>query len=104
MRIRMNKQDEELDLTPILKRLNTATPGPWEWPADHCDIFTVVAWPEGDSYGTKGSGTPNDIHCSTEQDAEFVGSAKRDIADLLQEVYRLRSLVRKLQYQQRGSR
>ena len=91
----MSNPDEELDLTPILNRLNAATPGQWEWPAEHADIFTVVAWTAGEPYADKGYGTPRDIHCSTEEDAEFIGYAKRDIAALLQEVYRLRVLVRK---------
>jgi hypothetical protein len=76
-----------LDLGAIRQRLNATTPGTWEWPADHSDIFTVVAWTESNG------GEAHDIHCETEADAEFVANAKNDISLLLEEVERLNALL-----------
>jgi hypothetical protein len=94
--------DERLSderLAEIEKRCAAATPGPWEWPADHCDRFTVVAWSDGPRWGT-----PRDVtvqpegrtYAQAEADAAFVARARTDVPDLVAEVRRLRAVEREL--------
>lgn len=84
----------DLDLAPIEARLAAATPGPWEWDASILgDLQTLRAGlamvldADGDYCGSAWV----DI---SEPDAELIANAPTDLAALIEEVKRLRAVVR----------
>ena len=73
-----------------------ATPGPWEWPADHCDWFTVV---------TIKDATVFDINVDSEgrseeeahADAEFVARSRDLVPQLSEYVLQLLRRIEELE-------
>lgn len=84
-----------LDLDAIRERLEAATPGPW----------TAHDWPEQDLYGDKvrdrtgllvAQTWPGPPSYSEQANAEFIAHSRTDVAALLDEVDRLRTLSERL--------
>ena len=86
-----------LDLEPIRKRLETATPGPWRvdevtGDAGDCPDGEVIS--RGiDGPGGVGLNTGVEFQMYSPEDAQFIAHAPADIAALLGEVERLRNPV-----------
>lgn len=82
--------DEELET--IRRRCNAATTGPWKSLIEGRDHTS------GSSFIMTGSGTGRgkDIELSgaTDADRDFIAHAKQDIPRLLEEIERLRKLIR----------
>jgi hypothetical protein len=96
----MNNSSElpNQDLDDISRRARLASPGPWiafVEGRDHQsgDSFIRIGDPESDMYVTKSrTGLPS-IPVSAE-DLDFIAHARQDIPRLLDEVGRLRALLR----------
>jgi hypothetical protein len=91
----MNKDVEVLtdeELESIRRRCDAATSGPWKSfveGRDHTSGSSLIMTGRGKSRG-------NDIELSgaTEADQDFIAHARRDVPRLLEEITRLRKLIR----------
>ena len=94
--MRMPRQDEwlsDLELAEIRKRCDRAAPGPWRSfieGRDHTSGSSFIMTGNGPSRG-------DDIELSgaTPADQDFIAHARQDIPRLLDEIARLKTLIRR---------